>query len=118
MKTREVNNRPVITPAMEKAVATAFETLEKEGDVLIKLPQKEHLTTEFRDYACCAHNWQPWPEGVPVIAEDEFDLAQWCKTCGTTCLRESGEIFAIDATARFFGKHRGPKPESRPERKR
>lgn len=116
MKSVDINKRPAITPDMEKAVATAFEEFDNKAS--IRVPQREHLGAQFKPELCCAHKWQPWPEGVPVRAEDEFDLAQWCATCGTTCLRESGKIFAVDATARFFGKHRAPKPERKPERKR
>jgi hypothetical protein len=100
----DVNSRPTITPAQEKAIMRAFE--EFEGGSSISVPQREHLGSEFCPGICCFHSWMKVDTSVPQnlrsfqenFGETEIGEARVCGYCGATALFENGHLWAYDAT--------------------
>ena len=104
-----VNNPGQMTRSQEFAIMDAFERYE--GEVEIKVPQRDHLGSKFRKGVSCDHKWTPAPmqDDVSVWFQKNFEETDanpgsYCSVCGATCLREDGKIWAYDGTTRFFGK--------------
>lgn len=135
-KVIEVNNKPSITPAQERAIMKAFEEWDGEGQS-IKVPQKEHLDSKFVNGVSCPHNWLQMntvendllADGKPNplnnrswfeanFEEKEFDSGHVCTVCGATCLRDGGILWAYDATSKAFGyPERKPQPKKKEQRR-
>jgi len=105
----ETDSKFNITPKMERAVARAFEMYD--NDDAIEVPLRDHLGAQFRKGVSCDHRWKPAPQEEVVAAcfqkvfeESAIELGFYCTVCGATCLRENGQIWAYDATTRFFGR--------------
>ena len=104
-----VNDPARMTRSQEFALKDAFERYE--GEVEIKVPQREHLGSKFRAGVSCEHKWGTIFVGGDALAwlqknfeETEITEATACIVCGATALLEDGKIWAYDATTRFFGK--------------
>lgn len=121
-----VSNPGNITRSQEFAIMNAFERYE--GDVEIKVPQRDHLGSNFRKGVSCAHKWRPAPMQDDIstwfkknFEEESAEPGEYCATCGATCLREEGKIWAYDATSKFFGnipkeRHRSLSQDERTDR--
>ena len=104
-----VDNPARITRSQEFAIKDAFERYE--GEVEIKVPQREHLGSQFRSGVSCEHKWLSIAVGGDALAwlqknfeETEITEASACTVCGATALLEGDKIWAYDATTRWFGK--------------
>lgn len=125
-KMLDVNNPPRLSPGSTEAVMKAYEEFSFGDSVAIKVPQREHLGSQFRQGISCQHSWapvQPTEENEKFLkdafGEQELGTSQlFCTRCGATSLWDNG-LWAYDATTRFFG--RVPKQEkprdSRPNRR-
>jgi hypothetical protein len=98
-----------MTRSQEFAIKDAFERYE--GEVEIKVPQRDHLGSKFRKGVSCEHKWSAISVGGDALAwlqknfeETEITQASACTVCGATALLEDNKIWAYDATTRYFGK--------------
>ena len=110
----DVNHKPVITPAQERAIMKSFEDWEGGGTV-ITAPHREHLGGVQVPGVSCYHSWlqvETPPSTDPLsnrawfeknFEEKEFDTGHVCGTCGATCLKDAGVLWAYDATSQAFG---------------
>ena len=128
----DADNLPVITPAQERAVAKAFERYDSDA-ITIRVPQREHLGSKFKQNVSCAHGWFAFPHSEEnnryaqqLLQEQDTTSAAYCGKCGALALFETApnymgteqtQLWAYDATARFFGKppkqERSAKPQTR-----
>lgn len=99
-----------ITNKQSEAIMNAFERYDSEADT-IKVPQREHLASNFRKGVSCDHKWKMAPMTDECstwfkknFEEESADPGEYCSTCGATVLREEGKIWAYDATSKFYGK--------------
>jgi hypothetical protein len=95
-----------VMPSLERVVQAFEEFGGKHLKVVV--PLREHLAGEFRQGISCEHTWSRIEEedGLAFVGskheETEYGAAEFCPSCGATCLRDDeGKIFAYDATFRY-----------------
>jgi hypothetical protein len=124
VKQLDIDNPPAITSSMQQAVAGAYRDYPGARPLHITVPPREHLGTEFRSYACCAHAWKIAPptaenkDFVRALFEEDDGVPFYCERCGALSLWNSGGLWAYDVTPRFFGKPGRPSVPQRPQQRR
>jgi hypothetical protein len=99
------NMRKIAEKPDTRKVKEAFERYEGKKETTVIHHQREHIGASFVEGVSCRHSWMPL-RAEDVIKQmeavyEETGIAEqieFCKKCGSTCLRESGQIWAYDAT--------------------
>ena len=130
-KSFDADEIPRITPSLEEAVVWAFEEFKGVRIGPIGEFHREHLGSRSSP-SSCVHRWEKiklGEKGAPspnrdrlsrIFEETDFNDADVCRSCGASCLREGGRIWAYDATVDFLDRPRpaerrpAPRKERRP----
>lgn len=111
MKVSTMEQLKTITPRQIRNVEKAFDRFEGSGEI-VPIFRREHLGGVHVPGLSCLHSWKKVadPKGLEFIKrkyeEEKVEGAEFCVTCGSTCLRENGRLVAFDATFKFSDKPR------------